>query len=92
MDVVALPVPAESRASSASGCCAVHPHAGYCRLTSLAVLLAVSRLYVTVPGRVFALGEILSATVFLAGIAVYLYRRPSAFVLVWRDGERTPST
>jgi Cu(I)/Ag(I) efflux system membrane protein CusA/SilA len=50
---------------------------------SLAAALAVSRIYVTVPGGLFALGQLVAAAIFLGGIASYVFRRPAAYAVVW---------
>ncbi len=50
---------------------------------SLAALLAVARIYVTLPGGLFALGQLAATAVFLGGVAVYLFRRPAAHATVW---------
>jgi Cu(I)/Ag(I) efflux system membrane protein CusA/SilA len=50
---------------------------------SLATLLAVARLYVTLPGALFAAGQVTAAAIFLGGLAAYLLRRSPAYALVW---------
>jgi Cu(I)/Ag(I) efflux system membrane protein CusA/SilA len=50
---------------------------------ALAALLAVARLYVTIPGGLFAAGELAAAAIFLTAVAAYLVRRPAAFGIVW---------
>jgi len=55
---------------------------------SLAALLALARIYVTIPGSLFALGQVAAAVIFLGGVAVYLFRRPAAYALVWPETTR----
>ncbi|HXI57874.1 MAG TPA: efflux RND transporter permease subunit [Polyangia bacterium] len=50
---------------------------------SLAAALAVGRVYVTMPGGLFPVGQLAAALIFLSGLAVYLSRRPAAVVRVW---------
>jgi copper/silver efflux system protein len=50
---------------------------------SLAALVAVSAIYVTVPAGLFALGQVAAAVVFLSGVASYSFRRPAARAIVW---------
>jgi hypothetical protein len=54
---------------------------------SLAALLAIAQIYVTIPGGLFALGQLTAATIFLAGVATYLFRRPAAYTTVWPETE-----
>jgi Cu(I)/Ag(I) efflux system membrane protein CusA/SilA len=56
---------------------------------SLAALLAVARTYLTIPGGAFALGQLAAAVIFLGGGAVYLFRRPGAYEVVWPEASRT---
>ncbi|HEX3696425.1 MAG TPA: efflux RND transporter permease subunit [Polyangia bacterium] len=49
----------------------------------LAASTAVARIYVTMPPGLFVLGQLVAAAVFLAGVAVYLFRRPDAYAVVW---------
>jgi copper/silver efflux system protein len=56
---------------------------------SLAALLAVARIYVTIPGAAFAFGQLAAAAIFLGGVAVYLFRRPGAYEVVWPETSRT---
>ncbi|MEA2700637.1 MAG: copper/silver efflux system protein, partial [Myxococcales bacterium] len=53
---------------------------------SLAAALAVGRVYVTMPGRLFPVGQLAAALIFLGGLAVYLSRRPAASARVWPTG------
>jgi hypothetical protein len=50
---------------------------------SLALGLVVSRVYLTVPGAIFGAGQLTSAALFLGGVAVYRFRRPAAYEVVW---------
>jgi Cu(I)/Ag(I) efflux system membrane protein CusA/SilA len=50
---------------------------------ALAALLAVARLYLPIPGGLFAAGQLTAAAIFLGGLAAYLLRRPSAAASVW---------
>jgi Cu(I)/Ag(I) efflux system membrane protein CusA/SilA len=50
---------------------------------ALAGLLAVARIYVTIPAGLFAAGQLAAAAVFLGGLAAYLLRRPAARAVVW---------
>jgi Cu(I)/Ag(I) efflux system membrane protein CusA/SilA len=50
---------------------------------SLAALLAVARIYVVMPGGLFAAGQLAAAALFLAGVAAYFIRRSAAFAIVW---------
>jgi Cu(I)/Ag(I) efflux system membrane protein CusA/SilA len=56
---------------------------------ALATLLGVARIYVTIPGGLFAAGQLGAAAIFLGGVAAYLVRRPAARALVWPKGETT---
>ena len=56
---------------------------------SLAALFAVARIYVTIPGGLFAFGQLAAAAIFLGGVAVYLFRRPRAYEVVWPEASRT---
>jgi copper/silver efflux system protein len=58
---------------------------------SLAALLAIAQIYVTIPGGLFALGQLAAATIFLGGVATYLFRRAAAYATVWPETE-TPRT
>jgi Cu(I)/Ag(I) efflux system membrane protein CusA/SilA len=49
----------------------------------LAALLGVSRIYVTTPPGLFALGQLAAGALFLSGLAIYLVRRPAARAMVW---------
>jgi Cu(I)/Ag(I) efflux system membrane protein CusA/SilA len=48
-----------------------------------AVGLAVSRLYLTSPGPIFALAQVAAGAVFLGGTAAYIVHRPAARRTVW---------
>jgi Cu(I)/Ag(I) efflux system membrane protein CusA/SilA len=50
---------------------------------ALAALLAVARVYVTIPAGVFVAAELAATAIFLGGIAAYLLRRPAAYAIVW---------
>jgi Cu(I)/Ag(I) efflux system membrane protein CusA/SilA len=56
---------------------------------ALATLLAVARIYVTIPSGAFAAGQLLAAILFLGGIAAYLFRRPAAYATVWPERNTT---
>jgi copper/silver efflux system protein len=57
---------------------------------SLVALLGVAQIYVTIPGGLFALGQVVAAAIFLGGVAIYLFRRPAAYATVWPETE-TPA-
>jgi copper/silver efflux system protein len=48
-----------------------------------AATLALASVYVTFPGRSLVIAEVLSALVFLGGIAAYILHRPAARHVVW---------
>jgi Cu(I)/Ag(I) efflux system membrane protein CusA/SilA len=50
---------------------------------TLAAGLGVASIYVTFPGRSLLMGELLSALVFLGGVASYALHRPAARQMVW---------
>jgi copper/silver efflux system protein len=50
---------------------------------TLAAALGLASIYLTFPGRSLLLGELLSAVVFLAGVARYALHRPAAREAVW---------
>ena len=54
---------------------------------SLAALVAVARIYVTMPRGLFALGQLTAAALFLVGLAGYLFKRPAAYAVVWPEAE-----
>jgi Cu(I)/Ag(I) efflux system membrane protein CusA/SilA len=56
---------------------------------ALAALLAIARIYVTIPGGLFAVGQLAATAIFLGGIAVYLFRRPAAYSVVWPETSTT---
>jgi Cu(I)/Ag(I) efflux system membrane protein CusA/SilA len=49
----------------------------------LATLLAVARIYVTIPGALFVAGQLMAAVIFLGGAAGYLLRRSPAHAIAW---------
>jgi Cu(I)/Ag(I) efflux system membrane protein CusA/SilA len=56
---------------------------------SLAALIVVARIYVTIPGGLFVVGQLAAAAIFLGGVAVYLFRRPGAYEVVWPEASRS---
>jgi Cu(I)/Ag(I) efflux system membrane protein CusA/SilA len=56
---------------------------------ALATALAVARLYVTIPGGLFAAGQVTAAALFLGGLGAYLIRRATARAIVWPKSDTT---
>jgi len=64
-----------------------HSSAALASGASLAALVAVSGIYVTVPTAVFMLGQLTAAALFLGGVASYSFRRPAAYAIVWPSAQ-----
>jgi len=59
---------------------------------ALAAGLPVAGLYLTLPGRALAAGEVLAGAVFLAGVGGYVLARPAARRLAWPVADPTVRT
>jgi Cu(I)/Ag(I) efflux system membrane protein CusA/SilA len=54
---------------------------------ALAIVLSLTSLYLTFPGRSFVAGVVLAGVIFLGGVAAYVLHRPAARHMVWpREG------
>jgi copper/silver efflux system protein len=59
---------------------------------ALAASVAVAPVYVTLPGKLFALGQVVAAAAFMGGVASYVFKRRAAYAVVWPAKERDPLT